>query len=168
MLCVAKKEHAILLPKIMRRLGVPVGSGRIRASEDCDRCPCILLRSNSETAAARYKGSNMKQSFTAAMKRSYIYIGAAVGVLIAIAVVLNLARQSNADPISNIYSADCEEWQFGLYGDNGSITCEEPRSCTTTADCDYLLIETLPPRVGSCEAGRCVAYCGSGVLRRCR
>jgi hypothetical protein len=79
------------------------------------------------------------------------------------AALLTTVYYENKPATLNAFSQNCPADQFQINGN-----CQASASCVTDADCSYLLIESLPTRVGKCEAGTCVAYCGSGISRPCR
>ncbi len=77
-----------------------------------------------------------------------------------------VAQLPSANATADPWSAACARGTYAVYyGDN--FTCVPPRPCSTSADCSYLEISKLPPRVGFCEQGRCMAACGSGISRPC-
>ena len=86
-----------------------------------------------------------------------LYLG-----LLLFVVACSQSEPEQLDAMADPYSETCPAGQYGV-GDG----CEPLRACETDADCEYLLKETLPPRTGSCEAGTCKAYCGSGIVRVC-
>jgi hypothetical protein len=67
------------------------------------------------------------------------------------------------------WSAECPESRYAIYAENGStmLGCEPLKDCSANSDCEYLMINKLPPRNGACVNGTCKAYCGSGILREC-
>ncbi len=77
-----------------------------------------------------------------------------------------VAQLPSANATADPWSAACARGTYAVYsGDN--FTCVAPRSCASSKDCGYLEIDKLPPRVGYCEQGRCMAACGSGISRPC-
>jgi hypothetical protein len=80
--------------------------------------------------------------------------------------LITVVMMERQPPPQNIFSQQCSGGQYLVFGAE-QVLCEEPRACTTDADCSYLLIDKLPTRVGSCVRGTCRAQCGSGMLRDC-
>jgi hypothetical protein len=72
----------------------------------------------------------------------------------------------DVEPVRDPWSETCSQGTYAIYSD-GDVVCESPRSCEVDADCDYLRIDKLPPRYGTCVEGTCRAFCGSGIVREC-
>jgi hypothetical protein len=111
------------------------------------------------------------------LDRQFITAGViiVVGSIIALLITTSFAKsrsQNGADEnLWNVYSKQCDAKQYAVYGTanaSGTFLCEESIACRTDADCEYLEIDKLPPRIGSCVNGSCTATCGSGVIRQCK
>ena len=76
------------------------------------------------------------------------------------------ARSGEPEPIADPWSASCPSGTLAVYSAHNA-TCEAPHPCISNADCGYLEIDKLPPRVGYCDSGMCKAACGSGISRPC-
>lgn len=84
--------------------------------------------------------------------------GLLLAALFGVWLLLPMLEPKMQDP----YSIDCRSGMRGT--DQGCVPLVD---CSGDLECRYLEKDTLPPRYGRCENGRCRTYCGSGRIMEC-
>jgi|WetSurMetagenome_2_1015567.scaffolds.fasta_scaffold07499_6 hypothetical protein len=65
------------------------------------------------------------------------------------------------------WSETCPDGSYSVLDDDEGYVCAPLRTCIEDADCKYLELNKVPPRVGKCVERKCKAYCGSGTEWEC-
>jgi len=65
------------------------------------------------------------------------------------------------------WSENCPNATYSVAEDMEGYVCTPLKTCAGDADCKYLDLNKVPPRVGKCVNQKCKAYCGSGTEWEC-
>jgi hypothetical protein len=101
------------------------------------------------------------------MKPSTNYIWLALFAAFLLAFSGCAAEKQKTSFKRDTWSETCPEGSYSVMDDDEGYVCAPLRTCIEDADCKYLELNKMPPRVGRCVDKKCKAYCGSGTEWEC-